>query len=521
VKVDELWSIKQACRESGLPPEIIEIHARRIASAAAKPAGSFSLIDACRKENFGILSCLNTPLPVESCPQKYAAFVPAAGAASRFLEPFARLREALVAGDRDTILQASLQLHGQAKMWPLPGALRVFLDRVAEFGESGSEADWGEVALLLDRPKALFPFSCEFDGDFTFLSAKNREHEAFLRFGEPIVGEVYVSAHGRAKEFEQVLSRSGLPREIFEQGVSLSTLRFFSDGRVFRDKSGNPSLVPAGHGALYALFGEIKARMPDCDYLLIRNVDNVSGISTEVIAGVRSFTRTVSALLWAVKEVRVWLFSQDALSNPDVVRLPDNFRAALGLLTGLVPKHFFSGLEHDPLLVLLELQHSLFHSPLGGLVHPSGDRHALLAELRRLYKRPVSVLGQVPNSGKDVGGTPAFVTRPDGVREKLCIEVGHVSQAEVDTVLKNPARATHFNPVFAGVELTDAALPDHPYWSVVRKRFAGHDVVYHESFLYEILGSSSLANVVFVEIPRLLFNPHKTLADKAGYPVQF
>ena len=48
------------------------------------------------------------------------------------------------------------------------------------------------------------------------------------------------------------------------------------------------------------------------------------------------------------------------------------------------------------------------------------------------------------------------------------------------------------------------------------KRWKGQTVYYHESLLYEILGNSSFANLLFLELPRIFFNPHKTLNDTKG-----
>ncbi|NBQ52561.1 MAG: DUF4301 family protein [Proteobacteria bacterium] len=173
--------------------------------------------------------------------------------------------------------------------------------------------------------------------------------------------------------------------------------------------------------------------------------------------------------------------------------------------------------------VLKEIQESIFHSEFPDVFSASHSIDFQLDCLAGLFARPVNVLGQVPNSGNDVGGTPVFVQRPDGIKEKLCIEVVHVDREQVESVLKNLSVATHFNPVFVASELMDdfgGYNLEHPYWSCVRKRFDGADVYYYESFLYEILGSSSLSNAVFIEIPRLLFNPHKTLSDAASAQVE-
>ena len=127
----------------------------------------------------------------------------------------------------------------------------------------------------------------------------------------------------------------------------------------------------------------------------------------------------------------------------------------------------------------------------------------------------MNTLGQVPNSGKDVGGTPAFVT-VDDIEQKLCVEVPHVSKDDFQTYLADPKKATHFNPVFVAAEIPESSSSypmEAPLWLMAEKKFQNQTVYYHETVLYELLGNNSLANAVFVEVPRSVFNPHKSLKD--------
>ena len=125
-------------------------------------------------------------------------------------------------------------------------------------------------------------------------------------------------------------------------------------------------------------------------------------------------------------------------------------------------------------------------------------------------------MGQVPNTSQDVGGTCVF-TEIDGVQQKLCLEVPHASETDRKIFLENPHKATHFNPVFVAAEIPDENIlrgwQDHPFWLVAKKSWQGRDTYYQESILYEMLGSSHYTNVIFTEVPRLVFNPHKTLKD--------
>ena len=48
---------------------------------------------------------------------------------------------------------------------------------------------------------------------------------------------------------------------------------------------------------------------------------------------------------------------------------------------------------------------------------------------------------------------------------------------------------------------------------MAEKTYRGQAVVYYETVLYELIGHSDFANTVFVEVPRQVFHPHKTLRD--------
>jgi hypothetical protein len=138
------------------------------------------------------------------------------------------------------------------------------------------------------------------------------------------------------------------------------------------------------------------------------------------------------------------------------------------------------------------------------------------AALKHLFDRPLNALGQVPNNGKDVGGSPVRAVHENG-EVSICLELPHASSEDRKNFLENPATATHFNPVFVAAELPeDNAVYDLeqcPFWILAEKNIRGTPVVYHEIVLYEVLGNSYTANVLFPEIPRRLFQPHKTLLD--------
>jgi hypothetical protein len=83
--------------------------------------------------------------------------------------------------------------------------------------------------------------------------------------------------------------------------------------------------------------------------------------------------------------------------------------------------------------------------------------------------------------------------------------------------LEDPKKATHFNPVCVAAEIPENPraydLEQCPFWILAEKSMLGEPVVYHEIVLYEVIGNSLTANVLFPEISRRLFHPHKTLLD--------
>jgi hypothetical protein len=515
-------NLERSCAAVGLIASVVRTHERRIkARLSGESAGLFEIETPCRLENGGILSLSFFDQKIRDFSRKSGAgaslspvaFIPAAGAASRFLEPLKPLATALSGGDREAVENFVKEAMPSERPWPLPRQLSDFFDQVPDRLPVERTR---EILEVLSWPKAMFP--CNQSG-VTFLEAKSREHAAYRAHGVAFCGEVYVAPARRHAMFEASLTalKSGestvIPHHVVEQDATLSTLRFRRDGSWVTGSDGNASMVPAGHGALVGLFPVVRKAFPRGDYLLIRNVDNVCGTAVDVCEEVARFCDFSSALIRAVRTVRQFATSRDW----NVPALRDS----LGFMLSLCPRSVNQDIpatEAGCRVAMARIQRELFHS-----LSESRGTDPEMDQLIAMFRRPVNVLGQVPNSGKDVGGTPVFARNPGGAKEKVCLEIAHVSADQVDSVLRKPAVATHFNPVFVASELVDdfsGYSGDNSYWSCVQKKFEGEDVFYHESFLYEILGSSSLSNVVFVEIPRSLFNPHKTLSDAASTSVK-
>jgi len=495
------WTTK--LRALGLEPHDIEFHGRQLRRAIAGDIKrTFPMLDTCRPGSGSML--LLPELAKTPAGQGYLGFVLAAGAASRYSQPLHLLSEALEAADL-TAVEASLRgmAHEGALSWPLPETLAKLVAH-PEIARSLTTAGLTQLKEAIQLPKALMP--CVKDGT-TFLTVKHWEHAAL----GSLSGEVYVAPAGRTAAFlaeiayakEQRYGSPDLKSMVLEQGPDLSTIRFHRDGTPVLDHQGQPSLVPAGHGAITKLFPAARALNIVADSLFIRNIDNIMGCGPEATSATLKFLTLHRQLLTAVCGIRETLalgqLDHAAYNARDLMRqlLPGDHRLHENAMT-------------SPIAALKLLQQRLFHSVV--------SEHPTTAELKGLYARPVNLMGQVPNTGNDVGGTPCFIEKDPGQPPiKVSLELPHISPADRQAFLQDAAVATHFNPGFCAVE-----IPNDPgyyternqdFWIMAEKTYRGESVVYFETVIYELVGNSSFANMAFVEVPRLVFNPHKALTD--------
>lgn len=505
----------QELRDLGLDPHAIEVHRDRLVAAVARgERPSFKVVDTCRIDNGGLLPgdslerlhTAGAPTFAGPAGNGVAAFIPAAGAGSRYSQPLASLVDALEAGDGAEIIKCIKALREEgAEAWPLPDGVRALLLR-PERGAELTPDQRKSAVKMLQLPKALMPSVRE---GTTFVAVKLFEHAAIAG----LAGEVYVTPPGAIPAFRAALPEAAKDRTAFlEQGPGLSTIRFRRDGAPYRDADGNLSLAPAGHGALATLFPDVRAAFPRAHSVFIRNIDNVMGISPVTIAATDRFLGLYQTVLGVLRTVRSALVENRTKEAADLARP----------LLALAPawpgrrktETFLRSLGDKAERTLWEVQLKLFHTCPPGTAQT--DDVTRLYLLSRLYERPLNLLGQVPNNGKDVGGTPCFVETPRGI-EKVCIEVPHVTEDDRTRYLADPARATHFNPVFAVCEIP--AEPEYyteqneDFWLMAEKTHRGAAVVYYETVLYELIGNSGTANALFAAVPRAVFNPHKVLKD--------
>ncbi|RZA15513.1 MAG: DUF4301 family protein [Proteobacteria bacterium] len=494
---------KQEIKTYGLSAHDIAIHQRRIKVSLKSAKTSFiPIIDSFRLDNGGILPKQFYRSDERAQAEGFVAFVPAAGAASRYFQPLQNLRQAITDKNEESLTTELARLKKEgASNWPLPAALSALIH------SNDAVPSMNELQTVLDEiswPKALLP--CRKNAE-SFLQKKVLEHKAM----KGLVAEVYVAPLGCSESFQKHLGEPEAKIKFLEQGPELSTLRFTREGDPFRDEDDKLSLVPAGHGMLVRLFPEITKMFGTAAHsLFIRNIDNVIKEEAACLADTESFLLQHQEVLKGLKAIRLAL----AAKNIDqAAKIAEDMLSRFPSGKFEKPQWVKSFTPSEQLLWTLQLK--IFHCPqvlAKTLLKSKSSAEALTA----LYKRPFNSLGQVPNNGKDVGGSPVRA-RHDGGEVAICLELPHASPDDRKTFLEDPKVATHFNPVFVAAELPEdmAAydLEQCPFWILAEKNIHGTPVVYHEIVLYEVLGNSYTANVIFPEIPRRLFNPHKSLLD--------
>lgn len=511
----ELKHFEAQLQRLGLDPAEVQQHATLLKDAVERQTRpSFKIVDTCRIGNGAVLPqrpFADTTYTTDAA--GFVAFIPTAGAASRYSQPLFQIVSALEDFDpRDEVAAtASLKTVEDSLMalkregalaWPLPSRVHDLIENPT--AARTLDAAQRETLLAdLQLPKALLP--CVAEGT-SFLQMKLKEH------GEipGLVGQTFVVPAGRTATFVDEIGEVTPKAQVLEQGPALSTIRFTADVRPYVDDAGHLSPVPAGHGALARLFPVVGKTFPTAHSLFIRNIDNIMGTKTEARRATLEFLAVHRRILECVQRIR------SALAEANSSRAAEIARTLLATVPPapaiLDAAKLLTQVSDPSLRSLWELQIRLFHTL------PSANDEDHGAPLRALYDRPVNTMGQVPNTGNDVGGTPCFVTTPNGgALRKLCIEVPHASEADKRDFLANAAKATHFNPVFTAAEITADATYysrlNDDFWLLSEKSHRGRKVLYFETVLFELLGNSQLANAAFVEVPRLVFHPHKTLKD--------
>jgi hypothetical protein len=489
-------------KKLGLDVQEISRHHKRVLQALNGQIDlTIPIQDTCRLDNGGVLPLDALPTPAEK-PSGFVAFVPAAGAASRYFASLAKLIAMLQQDEMVTL--ESLRMADLAPNLFANLALPEALKKLWEEGEAISSA---QLLKVLEAPKGLQPATNQ---GTTFLDLKLIEHNKI----EGLNGQVFVVPFGQTEMFQAALAaapvKPSTPVTFREQDSRFSTIRFLDNGEPLVE-DGNYSLVPGGHGTLIKLFPEVKEAFPYCHSVFIRNIDNAMGLSPEPLAATKSLLSLHHTLLGRMKVIR------KALSQGNLNTAEESAKTLLNSFTVSCP----DVAENFPSEVrsLGRLMFGIFQTRTSTWKCDQTDLAGCVRILKALYDLPLNTMGMVPNISKDVGGAPVYCDAGFG-KQKLILELPHSSQADRKQFLEDFSLATHFNPVFAcaeiGRDVADYQLDDSPFWILAKKTYHGRSVLYHETVLYELLGNSQLANTLFVEVPRAVFNPHKAVEDTRG-----
>ncbi len=479
------YSLEEEASWDGLDPDEVALHHRRL-TKEKQPV--FPIIDTCRRDNGGILPLDELLYLTDDSArvlQSFVSLVLAAGAASRFLRPLAKLEKLIKKGDyRVARVELQRLQDAGATRLPLFYSVRELIKSGARVDDDALDEERSSSLGLFPFPKAFHPCVLE---DYSFFAVKIVEHRAI---GE-LAKQVYIIPERSMRLFR---SRSSAHRALqdmlfYEQKGDMCTVRLLPNGDPYRDDNNCLSVVPAGHGVLTRLFSSIKAQT-GAHSAFVRNIDNVMGGEEQSLEVCRSFMRLHHFVITHVQKIRT------ALRRG---RLPTAEKSACAIIISVLRRKP----PTSPLWCVLK---ELFHT-----ARPPADSEGDRRNLLNFYARPVNTLGQVLNNGKDMGGIPVFATWR-GRRLKLCLEIPHMREEDIRNFARHPERATHFNPVFAACEL-DAHYDTHhsPFWLAAHKTFAGQEVMYHETLFSEIVGNSLHCNTLFVEVPRCIFNPHKCI----------
>lgn len=405
---------------------------------------------------------------------KIVKMVPASGAATRM---FKDLYEFLQTG----------------KMTP---EIRTALDNITEFAfwknlqtvlpKNPTEIDIikGIITLYGNYPKALIPFHKYSDGIRTALEEHLVEGAQYAVCENQVVNMHFTVSPEYVRKFKKLLDKVvplyeekykvSYNIEISVQKKSTDTIAVNKDFTPFRNSDGSLLFRAAGHGALTKNFNEI-----DADLVFIKNIDNVQPDN------LRNDTIKYNKML-AGKLVHV----QKQIFN--LIRQIDSGRSNVELLTNIL--HDFINNE-----LSIKLQEKLS-----------------LSEYRKILNRPIRVCGVVKNTGAP-GGGPFWVRDSNGNISLQIVESSQINPEFRENIM---SKSEYFNPVFMVCGIRDlngnkfdlTQYVDENTGFISQKSKDGKDLLAMElPGLWN--GAMAKYNTMFVEVPKSIFSPAKTIFD--------
>jgi hypothetical protein len=418
---------------------------------------------------------------------RLSSFIPASGAATRMMAALVAVYEQTKIeslSDLEKAAEENASLTHAVKALKNFEELPVWPAVKAHMADNGLEDTLrNRLSSLLDHtaldaantPKALIPFHTYGAVVRTPLFEHIQEAEAISRDAAnnvPIHFTVSAQHEVAARAAIDKISEevdANLQVAFSKQRKETDTIALNAQGGLATDSTGGLLTRPGGHGALLVNLQDVNG-----DIVMVKNIDNiVSSTSREFVVDWRR--RLIGVLLEVEAEVHTLL------------RKFESGEAPIAAAQHALALHFGNAVEADP--------------------------EALIAALNR----PIRVAGMVLNDGQPGGGPFWVPGRGPQIVEMVQIDMDHAPT--VDALYK----ATHFNPVemvlslrdYKGVPFNLATFIDDKAVIINKKSVNGEEVTVLE---HPGLWNGSMAgwNTVFVEQPRITFQPVKVLADLLG-----
>ncbi len=441
---------------------------------------------------------------------RFVKFVPASGAASRMFQVLSHYY-------RQSNLQTLDEIRQQASSGDSRAAsFMEFWDGLPRFafwddlqaamaaagvpaGGAAEQLPWRTVlaCLLTEQglhyeglPKGLLKFHRYPDGSRTAFEEHLVEAVHTLRDGQGICrlhftvspehrdgfAALLQAVQGRFERAYQVR----LAVSFSEQKRSTDTIAVNLDNRPFREHDGRILFRPGGHGALLGNLNDLGG-----DLIIIKNIDNIVPDRLQQ-----------TSILW-----------KQVLGGYLVVVQQKVHAFVRSLVDGMASDQI---LDQATRFITDELGLPLPASLSEGTVE-QWQQH-----LRHFLNRPLRVCGMVQNVGEP-GGGPFWVESSDGLWSRQIVEsaqVDHLSQEQ--QAIWNAA--THFNPVdivCAVRDYRDEPFDLHRYVDPEAVFIANKSKDGRELKAMELPGlwNGAMADwiTLFVEVPRITFNPVKTV----------
>jgi hypothetical protein len=472
---------------------------RRLDRTASPGDGVIQLTEA------QVTDCLET-FAEAAAHGRFLSFVPASGAASRMFKSLVAtlaaggdLSRATLRASSDPDAQDTLRVCDERDSFAFADELRrYFTSRGDNLDSIADDDDCAPLlhALLDDdalaspeRAKGLLGFHLYRDTTRTAFEEHLEEAASLLRADDGRVALHFTVSPQHEEAFAATLARARGPIEkrhvatldiaFSTQSPATDTIALDDTGALFRDDGGRLLFRPGGHGSLiHNLEGT------GGDLVFIKNIDNI--VPDDRREPVLRWRRTLGGLLVHLLNRTAELAAR-LQANPDDADAAGEARVFLANDLGLVDD-------------------------------TEGD---LRRALERVLGRPMRVCGVVRNTG-DPGGGPFWVQRNGETVSRQIVET-----AEIDTTDATQAAllgsATHFNP-------TDmvCALRGQDGQAFDLDSFVDRDAVFMaekshggralRALEHPGLWNGSMADwtTVFVEAPREIFQPVKTVLDLLG-----